>query len=169
MQETAITVFVGITAVAFVVQAAIMAGMYSEIRKASNRMGEKVDDLHLRVTPLISKIDTLIGETQPRIVSLVVDASEVVSLARGQAQKVDRVLTETLDRLRIQLIHADQMMTGALDTVEDAGTTVKRSVLGPVRQATAVIRGVKAGIDVLRNRQRSSDGSGESPDEGLFI
>jgi type IV secretory pathway VirB2 component (pilin) len=92
-----------------------------------------------------------------------------VSLARGQAQKVDRVLTETLDRLRIQLIHADQMMTGALDTVEDAGTTVKRSVLGPVRQATAVIRGVKAGIDVLRNRQRSSDGSGESPDEGLFI
>src|ERR1700683_419570 len=119
MQETASTVFVGITAVAFVVQAAIMAGMYSEIRKASNRMGEKVDDLHLRVTPLISKIDTLIGETQPRIVSLVVDASEVVSLARGQAQKVDRVLTETLDRLRIQLIHAEQMMTGALDRSEE--------------------------------------------------
>jgi hypothetical protein len=169
MQETAITIFVGVTAIAFVVQAAIMAGMYRELRKANDRLGQTIDDLHLRVTPLISKIDTLIGETQPRVVSLVTDASEVVSLARGQAQKVDRVLTETLDRLRIQLIHADQMMTGALDTVEDAGTTVKRSVLGPVRQATAVIRGVKAGIDVLRNRQRNSDGSGESPDEGLFI
>jgi len=87
LQETAITIFVGITAVAFVVQAAIMAGMYSEIRKASNRMGEKVDDLHLRVTPLISKIDTLIGETPARIVSLVVDASEVVSLAAARRKR----------------------------------------------------------------------------------
>jgi hypothetical protein len=169
MQETAIMIFVIVTACAFVVQAAIMAGMYREFHRANDRIGQTLDDLHLRVTPLISKIDTLIGETQPRIVSIVADASEVVSLARNQSQKVDRILTETLDRLRIQLIHADQMMSGALDTVEDTGIAVKRSVLKPVKQATAVIRGVKAGLDVLRARQKGADGNGESPDEGLFI
>ena len=40
------------------------------------------------------------------------DTAEITRLARGQAQKVDRVFTEALERLRIQVIRADQILTG---------------------------------------------------------
>jgi hypothetical protein len=57
--------------------------------------------------------------------------------------------------------------------VEDAGATVKNTVMGPIQQATAVIRGIKTGIDVLRSFRRPGNGSAAPPsdssDEGLFI
>jgi hypothetical protein len=44
---------------------------------------------------------------------------------------------------------------------------------GPIQQATAVIRGIKTGIDVLRSFRRPKDGASANPsepsDEGLFI
>ena len=166
--------FVVIIAVAFALQTAILAAVYFQTKKSHEQIMRMANDLHARIAPLISRVEMLVGETQPRIVGMLNDASEVVHIARNQAQKVDRVLTETLDRIRFQLLHTDQILTGVLETVEDAGSTVRRAVMGPVQQATAVIRGIKTGIDVLRSFRRPRDGSSTTPasdpsDEGLFI
>jgi hypothetical protein len=166
--------FVVIIAVAFALQTAILVAVYVQTKKSHEQVMRIANDLHARIAPVISRVELLVGETQPRIVSMVNDASEVVHIARNQAQKVDRVLTETLDRVRIQLLHTDRILTGVLETVEDAGSTVKHTVMGPIQQATAVIRGIKTGIDVLRSFRRPRDGSAatsssEPSDEGLFI
>ena len=107
--------FVVIAAIALAVQAGVLVAISLQLKRSHDHMQKVVDDLQARVNPIISKVEYLVGETQPRIITMVNDASEVVHMARGQAQKVDRVLTETLDRMRIQLIHADQILTGALD------------------------------------------------------
>src|SRR5579862_6622494 len=130
-----------VIALVFGLQTAILAAIYMQLKRSHEQMGRVVTDLHAQIKPIISRLDFLVGETQPRIVSMVTDASEVVHLARSQAQKVDRVLTEALDRMRIQLIHADQILTGALETIDDAGSTFRRTLLAPVQQATAVVRG----------------------------
>jgi uncharacterized membrane protein len=166
--------FVVIIAVAFALQTAILAAVYFQTKKSHEQVMRMANDLHARIAPVISRVEMLVGETQPRIVSMVNDASEVVHIARNQAQKVDRILTETLDRIRIQLLHTDRILTGVLETVETAGSTVKHTVMGPIQQATAVIRGIKTGIDVLRSFRRPRDGSSSAPpsdpsDEGLFI
>jgi phage-related protein len=166
--------FVVIIAVAFILQTAILAAVYFETKKSHEQIMRITNDLHARIAPVISRVEMLVGETQPRIVSMVNDASEVVHIARSQAQKVDRVLTEALDRIRIQLLHTDRILTGVLETVEEAGSTVRHTVMGPIQQATAVIRGIKTGIDVLRSFRRPRDGASAAPpadtsDEGLFI
>jgi hypothetical protein len=164
--------FVVIAAIALAVQAAVLVAIFFQLKKSQEHMTRVVEDLQARVTPILSKVEYLVGETQPRIVTMVNDASEVVHMARGQAQKMDRILTETLDRMRIQLIHVDQILTGALETIEDTGAVFRKTMLGPVQQATAVIRGIKTGIDVLRSfRRRSEPASATSDpsDEGLFI
>jgi hypothetical protein len=101
------------------------------------------------------------------------DASHVVYLARGQAQKVDRLVTDASDRLRGQLVHADRILTGALEAVEDAGIQMRRSVLGPVKQASALLTGLKVGLDMLRNRRAAGtvppDEPQEQQEEELFI
>jgi hypothetical protein len=165
--------FVVIIAVAFAIQTAILAAIYFHTKKSHEQVMRLIADLHSRVTPIISRVETLVDETQPRIVGMITDASEVVHIARSQAQKVDRVLTEAMDRMRIQLIRTDQILTGALETVEDAGSSFRRTLMGPITQATAVIRGIQSGLEVLRGfrRQRPEPvaNATESADDGLFI
>lgn len=168
--ETALIVFVSVTSIAVVIQMLILLGMYREIRQTNERVTKLLSNLETRVTPILIKVESLIGDTQPRIVDMVTDASEVVHIARSQAQKFDRILTEALDRFRMQLLHADQILTGALETIEDTGTSFRRTVERPVRQATAIIRGIKTGIEFFRNRRVNGEAAvAETSDEGLFI
>jgi hypothetical protein len=83
----------------------------------------------------------------------VADAAHVVYLARAQAQKVDRVFTEASDRLRGQLVRADRILTGALEAMEDAGSKFSHNVWRPVQKVSALMQGIKVGIDLLRSRR----------------
>jgi hypothetical protein len=104
---------------------------------------------------------------------MVADAAHVVYLARGQAQKLDRVVSEATDRLRGQLVTADRILTGTLETVEEAGSQFKRGVWKPMQKASAIISGVKVGLDFLRSRRSGRRRSPEDADiedgEELFI
>lgn len=168
--DTALIAFVIVTSVAVVLQMAILAAMYFQMRQANERLTRFMEEFRGRVSPILTRVDLLVSETQPRIVEIVADASEVAHIARSQAQKFDRVVTESLDRFRMQLLHADQILTGALETIEDTGSSFKRNVEGPVRQATAIIRGIKTGIEFFRNRRTNGEPAvAETSDEGLFI
>jgi hypothetical protein len=70
----------------------------------------------------------------------------------------------------MQLIHADQILTGVLETVEDTGMKLRRTVWGPVQSVAAVVRGIQTGLEFYRGRRRPTDGApAEQQDEGLFI
>jgi hypothetical protein len=164
--------FIAVTALAFVVQASVMVAMFVLVRRTAERAERIASDVQASITPVIMRVQLLLEDTQPRITSVVADAADISRLARSQAYKIDRVFSETLDRLRLQLAHADQILTGALEAVEDAGKTVRQSVLGPVQSATAVIRGIQTGLEFFRSRRRrhaESSHSSDLPDENLFI
>jgi hypothetical protein len=109
-------------------------------------------------------------DSEDRISSIMGDSAEITRMARGQAQKIDRVFTDSLERLRVQVIRADQILTGALEVIEDTGTRVRKSLWAPVQQVSAVLKGVKVGIDVLRGvRNRGPESDGATQDEELFI
>lgn len=161
--------FVAITALAVVLQMAILAAMYLQFRQMNERMTRIATDLQARMNPILSRLQILVEDTQPRITNMVVDATEIVHLARGQAQKMDRVFTEMMDRLRSQLIHADQILAGALEAIDEAGSHVRKTIWGPVHQASAFLKGVKVGLDVLRAQRRPPEHRSEQQDDGLFI
>ena len=167
--ESWIAVFVIIAAVAIVMQAGILFVMYKQVRRTSERTARIAEDLHAKINPILSRLQVLLEDTQPRISNIVADAAEITHLARTQAQKMDRVFTEAADRLRMQLIHADQILTGALESIDEAGSKLRRTVWGPVQQASAFVKGVKVGLDFFRSSRRPPERSGEQSDEGLFI
>ena len=142
-------IFVGVVALAVVIQTIILAVMAVVVSKTAKREEEIAGDVHGRVNPIFSRIQILVEESQPRINAVIADAAEISHLARGQAQRVDRVMSESLERLRLQMLHLDQLVTGAMESVEDAGTKVKRTVWAPVRSVTAVVRGIQTGSRFL--------------------
>jgi hypothetical protein len=161
-----------VAAIALVVQVAILIGLFVQLRKTTESINRMVTDLHSRMGPILTRTQIMLDETQPKISALVEDASHMVYLARAQAQKMDKVFTEASDRLRGQLVRADRILTGTLEAVEDAGTQVRRSFLGPVQKMTALVHGIKIGLDVLRARRREPDALHEAAveqEDELFI
>src|SRR5713226_1385448 len=167
--ESWLPFFLVVATVAIVLQMVIFAAMYFQMRQTNERLTRALADLQSRVNPILSRLQVLVEDIQPRFTSMVADAAEITHLARSQAQKVDRIFTEAVDRLRVQVIQADRILAGALEAIEDTGWKVRRTIWGPVHQASAFIKGVKTGLDFFRSRRRPPEQSGEHQDEGLFI
>ncbi len=154
--DTWVQVFVVVAAVAIVIQTAMLTALFLQMKRLSERLERWVQ--------------IFLEDTQPKISEMVADASHVVYLARAQAQKVDRVFTEAADRLRGQLVRADHILTGALEAVEDAGSKFSHSVWRPMHKVSALVQGIKVGIDLLRARRTNR--RPEEPleqEEELFI
>ena len=171
-------IFSIVAALALVVQVVILTALLFQMRRTTENVNRMVNEVQSRMGPILTRVQILLDDTQPKISSMVNDASHIVYLARGQAQKVDRVFTEAADRLRGQLVHMDHILTGALEAVEDAGSQVKHSFWQPMQKASALVQGIKVGLDLLRSRRRGHDGRqdrrrGDEPrepqEEELFI
>ncbi len=172
MQVT-MEVFIVVAAITLIVQAGILVLLFFQLRKTTESVNRMVGDLHSRLGPILTRTQIMLDETQPKIAALVEDASHIVYLTRSQAQKFDRIATEATDRLRGQLVTVDRILTGTLEAVEDAGSQVRRSFWGPVHKASAIVQGIKIGLDVLRSRRSSSASPAREPsveqEDELFI
>jgi uncharacterized protein YoxC len=160
-----------VAALALVVQVVILTLLLLQMRRTSENVNRVLGDLHARVGPILTRVQILLDDTQPKISSMVNDASHIVYLTRGQAQKLDRVFTDAADRLRGQLVHVDRILAGTLEAVEDAGSKFKHSFWQPVQKASALVQGIKVGLDLLRSRRRRPNGDEprEQQEEELFI
>jgi len=162
--------FIIIATIAIVIQMAILLAMFVQLRTAIENFTRLANDLHARIDPILLRANRILEDSEDRMASVMGDAAEISRIARGQAQKVDRVFTEAVERLRVQVIRADQILTGALEVVEDAGTRVRKTVWGPIHQASALLKGLKVGLDFIRGQQRRrSEPDSATQDEELFI
>jgi hypothetical protein len=162
--------FIVVAAVAIVVQSAMLVAMFFRIRVAVDQISKVANELQNRMGPILLRVNRILDDSEGRIQSIMSDASEITRVARTQAQKVDRVFTDAIERLRAQIIRADQILTGTLEVIEETGSIFKSTVWRPVQQASALIKGLKVGIDVLRGGgRRSAEAESVTQDEELFI
>src|SRR5208283_4828177 len=98
-----------VAAIALVVQVGILIALFLQMKRTTETVNKTVIDLHTRISPILTRTQLMLDDTQPKLANLVEDASQIVYLARGQAQKMDRVFTEATDRVRGQLVRADRI------------------------------------------------------------
>src|SRR5580700_1767081 len=155
--------FILIAAIAIVIQMAILLGMFLELKTSMREFTRIANDLQGRVDPILTRVNRILEDSEGRLSSVMGDTAEITRIARGQAQ--------TIERLRIQVIRADQILTGALEVVDEAGSKFRNTLWGPIRQASAVMKGIKVGLDILRNQQerRPASEAAAEEDEELFI
>ena len=137
--------FLGIIAFAVVVMAAIqVAAIVAGIRLA-RRVDQLATQLDLEINPLIANLSALSSE-----------AARAAALAAKQAERLDKVFGEMVDRVDKTLAVAQEFITG------------------PARQGMAIMSGVKAVIDSFRgireaSRRRNAPRSAIDEEESLFI
>jgi methyl-accepting chemotaxis protein len=162
--------FIIIATIAIVIQMAILLAMFVQLRTAIENFTRLANDLHARLDPILLRVNRILEDSEDRIATVMGDAAEISRIARGQAQKIDRVFTEVVERLRVQVIRTDQILTGVLEVIEDAGSKVRKTVWGPIHQASALLKGLKVGLDFIRGQQRRrQEPDSATQDEELFI
>jgi hypothetical protein len=122
-----------VVAIALILQVSVLTALFFTTRRTMLKLEKTVTDLHERAGPILTRVQSLLDDTQPKIATMISDAPHIVYLARGQAQKADRVFTDAADRFRGQLVHVDRILTGTMEAVEDAGMQFKQSFWRPVQ------------------------------------
>jgi hypothetical protein len=161
--------FIVVATIAIVVQMAILFALFLQVQTAIRNFTKIATQFQARIDPILLRTNRILEDSETRISSIMGDAAELTQLARLQAQKVDRVFTDALERLRIQVVRADHILTGTLEVIEEAGTSFRSKLWGPVQQASAVLKGIKAGLDFMRRRGRRPEPDPATQDEELFI
>jgi hypothetical protein len=168
--QNLLILFIAITSAAVVIQAGILIALYLSVRKSTARMEALSEEVRTKALPAIDGANALVTSVRPRIELIAENVSESTLMVRSQIQQLDATLREVLDRTRLQVIRADEMVGRALDKVEETTDVVQRTVVSPFRQVTGIMQGVSAGLDYFmhhRKRQRG-DGMGVPQDE-MFI
>lgn len=167
--ETLLIVFIIVTSLAVVLQLAVLWSIYVSMKQTTARLEQTVNSLHQRLDPILFSLDLLLRDSREKITGIVADTAEITRLARRQMGRFDDLVGDATERARLQVIRVDQLISEALSHIEETGSQVQKHILGPIREASAVIRGVKTGLDFLLARRRVPAGERAHQDEELFI
>jgi len=161
-------VFVALTAVAILMQAGILAGMYIAMRKTSAKVESLAEEVKTKVLPTAELAHSMLSELRPRIETVVDNVSVSTTVLRTQMERVDATLTDIIDRTRLQVIRADEFVNSTMDKLEETREAVQRTVVSPVRHISGLMHGLTAGLEAFFSRKRARN-SATVPQDEMFI
>jgi hypothetical protein len=170
MDDTLLRIFIAVTTFAVVVQAGILVGLYLSVRKSTAKMEALSNELKEKAIPTIETVQSFITEVRPRIDTITSNVSESSTLIKNQLERLDATLTDVLDRTRLQVIRADELLNRTMDKVEETSEIVHKTVVSPLRQVSGVMNAIYTGVEVfLGNKRRGGKNGMGVPQDEMFI
>jgi hypothetical protein len=149
-------VFTAVTAAGVLMQALVLLGMLFALKGALRRVDEVSKKAEENVLPLLATSRSLLEEVSPKLKVAAQNVLEVSQTLRVESKRAAGTVDDLLKKAMVQTDRVDEMVTATLNSVAHATATVQRAVSGPVRQVGAVLNGLRAGFDVLRNKEREA-------------
>ncbi len=170
MNDTLLGIFIAVTAVAVVIQAGILVALFVSVRKSSARMEALSTELKEKALPTIEAVQNMVVELRPKIETMATNVSESTTLVHNQLTRFDATLTDILDRTRLQVIRADEILNRTMDKVEETSEVVHTTVVSPLRQVSGLMTAISTGVEVFlgQKRRQPKNGRGVEQDE-MFI
>ncbi len=173
-QEILLAIFTGILAVAVLMQAFIFLAMYRTFRRLVDRIDGIGRDLIKNADKVTEKAEETLNTIQEigngfiPVKDKVVDAAEIL---HQRVVKVDDFLEETANTARYEVDRVKARIESAASRAEELVEMVHDSILTPINEISAIVRGIRAGFDFLfRRRRKTSESEAEPPDnDEMFI
>ena len=171
---TLLTIFIVVTAVAVLIQMGILIGMFVSMKKTSARLEALADEVHRRGLPVLDALHTILVESRVNVGNITSNLAVATAGIKNQVAHLNEVLDDLVDRARLQVIRSDQIVGRTLDKVEETTEVVHETVLSPVKQVAAIMRGLSAGFEYLFGRHSdrrpaSREAARASQEEEMFI
>jgi hypothetical protein len=171
VENTVITIFVVVAAVAIVVQMAVLFALYKALRQSSARMEGIATRLEQQATPVLATAAAILNDARPKIAQLTTNLAESSALVRAQVQQVGEATGEIVERVRMNAARLDDFILNAAHKVEATSDLLQSKVLSPVRRVRAIVSALSAGLAILKSNrsQRQRGNTDQVEDEEMFI
>jgi hypothetical protein len=156
-----LTVFVGMTGFAIVVQAIVLCAIYSNSKKLGKQLDRFMKDTREVMVPVRSITENL------RVASA--NLVDIAATAREQFQRVESMVTDTGEALHVQIDRLDQTSRDVVNRINETAQVVQDSVVKPFREVNALAKGVTKGFEAFLFRKNRSTVDQAHQDEELFI
>ena len=161
-----LTVFIGLVALAMLVQAVTLIVLAAKSAKSIKGLAETVDELKQKALPLIDSAtqisqtaEFLLNENAPKVRAIADNLLETSDLVRGTAQHFEATLADANLRTQRQVARVDGMVTAALTATVEVVETIGNGIRGPAQkiaslagQAKRFAEGLLAGIKSYASR-----------------
>lgn len=179
--DTLLSVCIAVIAAAVVLQFIILLTIAVVTRKLAARMevlAGKLEDttsvVQVRVLPLLDnakamqqQVKGFIETSRPKVETLVDNLTQISTRARASVERVDVTLNDAIDRIRLQVIRGDELVTRTVDRIEETSDKVQHTVMSPVRQVSGVMQAISTGVGAYFNQQKRRRNGG--PSDEMFI
>jgi len=167
--ETSLAVALILVALAVLMQAGAMVGIWFSIQKIHGEVQGVRADVDKRLDPLTQSVGEILTNSREPISTLTRNLAEISTIMRERTSRVDDAVGAMLVRSRDQADRIDHMVTGLVDRVETTADVVQTNILVPLNEMAAVVKGVRAGMEFLFSRRRNPSITEATQDEQLFI
>jgi hypothetical protein len=147
-------IFVGMVAIAMVVQAIAVIVLALGAVKARKRALEIAEEVREKLMPVVVATHDIIRDAGPKVKIITENLVETSHVVRSKAAEFDATASELNMKARVQAARVDGMVTSVLNTTADISETLQRAVKVPVREFTGLVNGFKAGLEVLVGRAK---------------
>jgi len=151
--HTLLIIFVALTGVSVLLQAIVLIGILSSISKAARVVTDSTEDLKATILPIVHSTKQLVERLTPEVMVVTAGLAELTQVVRRESKDVHFSASEIIGRVNRQTERLDAMLTATLDVLERTGTQLERSIAAPVRQVNGVFAAVRAVIDTYRTTQ----------------
>jgi methyl-accepting chemotaxis protein len=161
----------GIATLCVIAMAAAAVALY----KVASKVEGHIDDVKTRALPIMDSVRRVAEDNAPGLTAITGSAAEIAAnakaisvIAKDQACRFGEVGRDIADRTRAQVARVDAAVDDTVEQVHHAGDNVKAAVMKPVREASAVLAGVRAAVVTLVDGRRPTVDH-ITQDEEMFI
>lgn len=162
--QIVLTIFVGLAAIAMVIQAGMLVGIYRSARE----MREKMVEILPRVESLVTSTHKGVEQSRVQIVDITTKANAILESARSQMVKVEAVVNDATDRAKVQMDRVEMVIDDTVSRAHHTVAEVQSSILWPVRELRGLAAGIGAAFGFLARGSQASVAQATS-DEEMFI
>jgi len=168
-QNAGLIIALILVALAVLMQAGAMIGIWLAVRKIPAQIEAVRADVKQRLDPLAQSVTEIVSNAREPLRTITSNLADISKILRERTADVDELVAELVDVSRAQVIRVDQMVSDLVEKVETTSDAVQRGVLVPMQEVSAVIAGMRAGLEFLFSRRRKTSVSEAGQDEQLFI
>jgi len=161
---TLLTIFVIVAAVALVIQAGMLIGLFIVARSLQAKITEILPD----VQNVIGISKRTLESVEKHINKIGATSGAILDVTKQQLAKVDELLIDATTRAKVQMERAEMVLDDAMTRTQQTVSLVQRGVVRPVREVYGVFAGIRTTISHLGRSGRPTVDHATS-DEEMFI
>jgi ElaB/YqjD/DUF883 family membrane-anchored ribosome-binding protein len=169
MSNSLLVVFVAVAAIAIVLQLLTLYALYIASKKTAQRVEELAKKIEDEALPTLAAARTLLTESGPQIQETIANLHKTSAIVRDKAERIGVTADVAIDRARLQIIRADDLVTRSLAHAEQTAETLNYIVNTPLRHVTAILSGIFAGLGEFAGGRKVRRTGKAVPNEEMFI